>query len=134
MSDLIAEMAFFDRTYDEAVSLARELRDRIAAGDDKGGSGPERRQARLKGSCECLRMTARLTQVIAWLLVQKAVNNGELSREDARSRGRRLGGQKVCEPGRELAGVELPPALRNLQIRTADLYARVARLDAMMDG
>ena len=92
------------------------------------------RQARLHGTCERLRMTARLTQVVAWLLVQKAVHRGELSRDEARSRDRRLGGQKVCEPGRELKGAELPPALSVLQRRTADLYARVARLDAMMNG
>lgn len=127
-------MAFFDSTYEEALGLARELRDHIAAEGGQGRPAPEAYHARLHGSCECLRMTARLTQVIAWFLVQKAVHAGELSREDARASHRRLGGQEVCEPGRELKGAELPPALADLQRRTADLYARVARLDAMMNA
>ncbi|MCG8597534.1 MAG: DUF1465 family protein [Kiloniellales bacterium] len=127
-------MAFFDSTYEEALGLARELRDHIAAEGGQGRPAPEAYHARLHGSCECLRMTARLTQVIAWFLVQKAVHAGELSREDARASHRRLGGQEVCEPGRELKGAELPPTLADLQRRTADLYARVARLDAMMNA
>ncbi len=134
MSDQIAELAFFDSTYEEALGLCCELRDLIAAEGGRNRPLPEAYQAHLHGSCERLRMTARLTQVVAWLLVQKAVHRGELSREEARSRDRRLGGQKVCEPGRELKGAELPPALSVLQRRSAELYARVARLDAMMNG
>ena len=134
MSDQIAELAFFDSTYEEALGLCCELRDLIAAEGGQDRPVPEAYQAHLHGSCERLRMTARLTQVVAWLLVQKAVHRGELSREEARARDRRLGGQKVCEPGRELELAELPPALSVLQRRTADLYARVARLDAMMNG
>lgn len=134
MSDQQPAVAFFDSTYEEALGLARELRDHIAAEGGQGRPAPEAYHARLHGSCECLRMTARLTQVIAWFLVQKAVHAGELSREDARASHRRLGGQEVCEPGRELKGAELPPALADLQRRTADLYARVARLDAMMNA
>jgi len=134
MSDQQTAVAFFNSTYEEALGLACELRDLIVAEGGQDRAAPEACQARLHGSCECLRMTARLTQVIAWLLVQKAVHAGELSREEAWARDRRLGGQKVCEPGRELKGAELPPALADLQRRTAELYARVARLDAMMNG
>ena len=134
MSDQQPAVAFFDSTYEEALGLACELRDHIAAKGGQGRPAPEEYQARLHGSCECLRMTARLTQVIAWFMVQKAVHAGELSREEARASHRRLGGQEVCEPGRELKGAELPPALADLQRRTSDLYARVARLDAMMNA
>ena len=133
MSDQQPAVAFFDRTYEEALGLACELRDHIAAKGGQAGPAPEVSYARLQGSCECLRMTARLTQVIAWFLVQKAVHAGELSREDSRASRHRLGGQAVCEPGRELKRAELPPALSDLQRRTGELYARVARLDAMMN-
>ncbi|MDJ0942489.1 MAG: DUF1465 family protein [Kiloniellales bacterium] len=127
-------MAFFDSTYEEALGLACELRDRIAAKGGEGRPEPEDYHARLYGSCECLRMTARLTQVIAWFLVQKAVHAGELSREEARAKHRRLGGQAVCNPDRELKDAGLPPVLADLQRRTGELYARVARLDSMMNG
>ena len=134
MPDHQPAVAFFDSTYEEALSLACELRDHIAAKGGQDRPAPEEYHARLHGSCECLRMTARLTHVIAWFLVQKAVHAGELSREEARESHRRLGGQEVCEPGRELVGAELPPPLADLQRRTADIYARVARLDAMMNA
>ncbi len=134
MTDQTPEVSFFDSTYEEALGLACELRDLVAAQGGRDRAVPEAYWARLHGSCESLRMTARLTQVIAWLLVQKAVHAGELSHEEARSRDRRLGGQEVCEPGRELPSAELPTVLAELRARTAELYVRVARLDALLYG
>ena len=133
MSDRQAAVTFFDGTYEEALGLACELRDRIAAKGDEGRSEAGDYANRLYSSCECLRMTARLTQVIAWFLVQKAVHAGELSREEARAKHRRLGGHEVCDPGREFRDAGLTPVLADLQQRTGRLYVRVARLDAMMN-
>ena len=134
MSDQQLTVAFFDSTYEEALGLACELRDLIGSKGAERRPDPEDDFTRLYGSCECLRMTARLTQVIAWFLVQKAVHAGELSREEARAKHRRLEGEAVCSPEGELKGAKLPPLLADLQRRTGELYVRVARLDTMMNG
>ena len=91
-------------------------------------------ELRLVASCETLRMTARVTQVIAWLIVQRAVLAGELSRAEASESRYRLGGQAICEPGSETELAGLSQGLVALSKRTGQLYERVARLDAMVNG
>ena len=129
MSEQQTSVAFFDSTFEEAVGLACEVRDYVAAGE-----GPADARARLAVSCETLRMTARLTQVIAWFLVQKAVHAGEISRDEAKLERNRLGGRQVCAAGQELATGDKPQRLAELLERTGSLYERVARLDAMMNA
>src|SRR3546814_12637811 len=72
---------------------------------------------RMLASCEAMRLTSRLTQVMAWLLVQKAVHAGEMTREEARAPQHRLGGQSVC-------GEVRPPVEGSLRPRLAELLER----------
>jgi regulator of CtrA degradation len=126
-----AAITFFDRTYDEAFDLLIEARNYLAEGLHLGTESmtPE---DRLVASCETMRLTSRLVQVMAWLLVQKAVHAGELDPSEADEPARRLGGREVCaESGPwDLGG--LPRGLRSLLDRSLALYNRVARLDEMV--
>ena len=118
----------FTRTYDEAFALLLEARSyAIDAGGRRHGGDPA---VRLAHSCESLRLTARLAQIVAWLLAQKAHQAGELSAEDLRRREYRLGGQRVCLDWRAADERPLPPPLRSLMRRSYDLYCRVHRLDS----
>ena len=87
---------------------------------------------RLLVSHETLRITCRLTQVMAWMLCQKAVQAGERSQEWALSEENALGGQDICLDGRAHDDAALPAAVRDLLGRTQSLYQRVLRLDTMM--
>src|SRR3546814_17499671 len=89
---------------------------------------------RMLASCEAMRLTSRLTQVMAWLLVQKAVHAGEMTREDARAPEFRLAGKSVCAEAAPPVEGTLQPRLAELLERSLSLYLRVARLDAMQDG
>ena len=82
MSDSGDSIAFLDGTYEEALKLTREARDYLAVqeSNDLARLAPE---ARLVASCETMRLTSRLSQVMAWLLVQKAVHAGEMARDAA---------------------------------------------------
>ena len=124
-------VAFFDRTYEEALTLAREARDYLAqpAQLDPAQKSPF---DQLAESCEAMRLTARITQVIAWLLVQKAIHAGELTRADARKPENRLSGHEVCAIASEAEESELSPRLRNLLARSHSLYTRIERLDGML--
>jgi regulator of CtrA degradation len=115
-----------DQLYLEAMLLADEARGYFdAAGlDDRGGLTPLQRVA---FSCESLKVTTRLMHVIAWLLTQRAVDAGEMARSDALDPSRRLG----AAPAYEAAAIEgMPAPARSLISASADLYRRVARLDA----
>lgn len=122
---------FFNKTYDETMGLMIEARDYISYGSQRDNRDM-RPGDRLVISCETLRITSRLTQVMAWLLVQKAVHAGEMTQEQAVTEPYRLSGQSVCED-RDYEEMELlPRALRSLLERSYNLYVRVARLDALM--
>jgi regulator of CtrA degradation len=124
--------AFFAKTYDETLGLLVEVRDYVAEGEqrDRADLAPV---VGAKLSCEALRVTARLTQVMAWLLAQKAIQAGELSTAEVVERNDRLTDIAVCmdeEPEDEIVG--LPARFRELLERSHRLYIRVARLDEMI--
>ena len=121
---------FLNATYDETFRLLLEARDYLVYEEpfDRRRLSP---LERLVLPCEAMRLTSRLTQVMAWLLVQKAVHAGEISAAEAAAADHRLAGQAVCR-SRELRQTRaVPPALGRLRDRSYDLYSRVERLDAM---
>ncbi len=126
-------VAFLDGTFEEALSLTREARDYLAQQEeaDRAKLAPE---ARLVASCETMRLTARLTQTMAWLLVQKAIHAGEMTRKEALAPAHRLGGRKVCAVADPVAADYLPPRLAELLLASHALYTRVERLDGMLDA
>lgn len=132
MSDVSDSVAFLNGTYEEALKLAREARDYLTFQESKDRAQLDTR-AQLVASCESMRLTARLTQVIAWLMVQRAVQAGELSRAQATESQYRLSGREVCAEDGRLESLPLPPRLEELLDRSHTLYQRVERLDAMMD-
>ncbi|SMF33079.1 regulator of CtrA degradation [Tistlia consotensis] len=125
-------ISFLDGTYREALALTREARDYVLHQErrDKAGLPPDQQ---LVASCESLRLTARLTQVVSWLLVQKAVQAGELNREEAAAPELRLSGREVCAVTEPAGAIEMPNRLAELLERSHALYSRVERLDALLD-
>lgn len=119
-----------EAAYREAIEMALQTRDYVR----------DRQQAHLKRaepiagmriSGEALRVTARLTQVVAWLLTEKAASAGEIPPEALEHPHHRVGGgPTVTSPDIEMAG-ELPAELVDLLNRSYSLYARVRRLDAV---
>ena len=83
---------------------------------------------RLRVRCEAMRVTARLSHVMAWLLEQKAV---EL-RLRAAAESYRLSEEDIglLESNEELP--ELPSGLKDLLQRSRALYVRVTRLDQLV--
>lgn len=132
MSESAQAVAFFDNTFEEALTLTREARDYIAY-QERADLAKMSPVGRLVASSESMRMTARLTQVVAWLLVQKAVCTGEMTREEAGESQFRLGGQAVCGENEPLSKEPMPERLVDLLEQSYQLYQRVARLDAMFD-
>jgi regulator of CtrA degradation len=118
-----------DSLYVEAMLLADEARSYFEM------NGRTDREAlppleRVGFSCESLRVTTRLMHVIAWLLTRRAVASGEIDADRALAPERRLARSPGADP--ELVA-KLPDAARQIIAATAELYARVARIDAVAD-
>jgi regulator of CtrA degradation len=114
-----------DGLYVEAMVLADEARSYFDTGgrDDRLALDP---LDRVGFSCESLKVTTRLMHVIAWLLTQRAVAAGELSRAQAGSAERRLG--TAADTDLDLLQ-RLPEAAVELIRASEELYGRVSRLD-----
>lgn len=82
-----------------------------------------------KVSCEAMRVTVRMTQIIAWLMLQKAVLEGEISRKLILSEKYRVLKGNTCVESDSEEDLTLPPRLRELLKESRNLYARVLRLD-----
>jgi regulator of CtrA degradation len=130
MQDVHAPVMFLDRTYYEALALAIEARDYLAHAA-RGDRQELDLLADLTFSLEATRLTATVTQVMAWLLAQKAVFAGDLSADEAARPPLRLGGHAVCLFEGEGARA-LPDGIRRLSARARRLYVRVQRLDQMV--
>lgn len=117
---------FFGKTYGEAMSLLVEARDYLTHREplDRGAVVAEQR---LRFCSETMRLTSRLTQIMAWLMAQRAVYEGEISPESALDGHGALAGLDVCM--RDEGTDELPQRLASLLDRSRRLYVRVARLD-----
>ena len=122
--------AFFGRTYDEALGLLVEARNYVAVKELRAQPvlSPS---DRLVLCCETMRLTTRLTHIMAWLLAQRAVHAGEITLADSAEEPYALGGAKTC-----LTVIEIDELgdrwLSTLLDRSHRLYVRVSRLDEMV--
>jgi regulator of CtrA degradation len=81
-----------------------------------------------------MRLTTRLMQIASWLLVQRAVSEGEISLVQAQEEKTRV---KLAEPERALpeagdAFTTLPLRLQDLVRRSRRLHSRILHLDALI--
>jgi regulator of CtrA degradation len=81
---------------------------------------------------ESMRLTTRLMQLASWLLIRRAVSEGELTPEQAVEEQRKIKLPVSGEqPVRDLSA--LPERLRELIEESIKLQERVVRLDQMLD-
>ena len=123
-----AGSALFNRTFDEAMSLVEECA-RYLDGRGREESRVLPKRLALVYAGESMRVTTRLMQAASWLLVQRAVHEGEMQAKDAASDRYRLGARQICLGRREDDMSELPDTLRDLLERSESLYRRVSRFD-----
>lgn len=131
------EGAFFATWHDETLALLFEARRYIQNLQlpKKVGAGavyPTKNADSLDLSRETMRLTSRLTQVMAWVLAQQAVAEGEITAQEGVSEPFGLSGQSVCLENDLSSSGHLPEQLRDLLWRSRDLYLRVDRLEAQI--
>jgi len=122
------DAALFDRTFDEGMSLVEETA-RYLDGPGREESRVLPRSAALLYAGESMRVTTRLMQAASWLLIQRAVREGEMCPEAAAGERYRLGSKEICFGGQHENVELLPRTLRDLLDRSESLYRRIARLE-----
>ena len=112
-----------------------ELVEETAAYLDGAGREDSRllaRPATLAYASESMRLTTRLMQIASWLLVQRAVAEGEITQDQARAEKNRvrLGAQSSSTSLAEFDA--LPARLKTLIGLSARLHARILHLDHLL--
>ncbi|MEM9630643.1 MAG: DUF1465 family protein [Pseudomonadota bacterium] len=121
----------FQNLFQEGMSLVEETATYL------DGNGREEakqlpRPASLAYATESMRLTTRLMQLASWLLLQRAVNEGEMSREQAGSEKNKVRLDKLSSATGGPSWDELPATLRDLIERSTRLQERVVHLDKML--
>jgi len=121
----------FDLIFKEGMSLV----ERTAAYLD----GQGRRDSKgLKGhttvlyATESMRLTTRLLDLASWLLVRRALKEGEITESEARSKRQRIKLQSLGRPSHIKGFAELPSGLRDLIEASFHLHDRIVQLDRAM--
>ncbi len=121
----------FKTMFREGMGLVEETASYL----DREGRRESKRLSRagsLSYAAESMRLTTRLMQLASWLLLQRAVNEGDISAEQARHERAKvkLGGvsSSTDGPGWD----DLPGRLKELIDRSLRLQDRVIRLDAAL--
>ena len=126
-----ASSELFDRTFQEGMELVEETASYLD-GAGRQESKSLDRTAALGYASESMRLTTRLMQVASWLLVQRAVREGDMEATLACDARYRLAAETAArrDPGAG-AGI-LPVGLMDLLERSERLYERVMHLDRRM--
>lgn len=118
----------FHRTYDDTLALLVEARAYVAHRQREDEQGLSARQ-RVRVGFETLRITTRLTQAMAWLLAERAVQSGELEPEALSGDAYALDARELCLDATAVDDESLPSGLRRLSERSLAIYRRVDRLE-----
>ncbi len=123
---------------DQFLALFKEGMDLVgAAAAYLDGAGREEasilpRPAALGYAVESMRLTTRLMQIASWLLLQRAVNEGELTRAEASSEKRRIHLSRQDAVSADDLLSELPPRLCELVEMSLRVQARIRHFDALI--
>ena len=101
--------------------------------------GPGRQQSKglpravaLAYAAESMRLTTRLMQIASWLLVQKAVNDGELAEEEAVRNRQRLADASQGIASQASVFSQLPEELQEFTAQSLRVQARIVHFDAQV--
>ena len=82
---------------------------------------------------ESMRLTTRLLELASWLLIRRAVREGEITREEAQRKRQKLKLQRLTRPSHIRNFTDLPATLRLLIEESINLADRVSQLDKAIE-
>ena len=126
--DRLTASPAFGELFREGMALVEEAAAYLD-GQGREDSRALSRTAALAYATESMRLTTRLMQVASWLLLQRAVNEGELTRNQALAERHRVKLARQDLACAEATFEQLPLTLRTLSLRSLRIQERVIHLD-----
>lgn len=116
-----------DQLYNQAIAMADESRTYFAQ-----HSKTDRHELgaidRVLYTAESLRISTRLMHVISWVMIRKAVANGEITAEEALSSRHQLDDLELCRGSDPRDLRRMPRAVVILSHQSLTIYQRALRL------
>ncbi|HEX3708367.1 MAG TPA: DUF1465 family protein [Pseudolabrys sp.] len=127
-SERLANSQAFADLFRDGMALVEETATYLD-GSGRAESKTLERSAALAYATESMRLTTRLMQLASWLLLHRAVKEGEMSLAQANKEKSKV--KLSVSDNHDAGNVELlPEMLRELIARSQTLYGKVRRLDA----
>lgn len=128
----------FAKTFREGMDMVEETAAYLDGPGRQDSQKLDRTDA-LTYASQSMRLTTRLMQVASWLLVQRALKEGEMQLSDARADKYRLVPEEKTEGALSFSDIAkdayaLPARLLDLMARSEQLYERIMRLDRSLYG
>jgi regulator of CtrA degradation len=127
LSERLTNSAAFGTLFREGMDLVEETAAYLD-GDGRTEAKALERSVSLTYATESMRLTTRLMQLASWLLLHRAVKEGEMTLTQA-NREKTKVKLSAADPGPEDMIEKLPAQLQDLIARSMSLQARVRRLD-----
>jgi regulator of CtrA degradation len=121
----------FKTLFKEGMALVEETADYLD-GSGRAAARVLPRPASLVYATESMRLTTRLMQLASWLLLHRAVREGDMTLDRARNEKRKI---KLDTLSPNMGGpgwTDLPAEFRSLVSRSLHLQHRVERIDAAL--
>jgi regulator of CtrA degradation len=126
-SERLTNSAAFGTLFREGMDLVEETAAYLD-GDGRNEAKALERSVSLTYATESMRLTTRLMQLASWLLLHRAVKEGEMTLTQA-NREKTKVKLSAADPGPEDMIAKLPQQLQDLIERSMNLQSRVRRLD-----
>jgi regulator of CtrA degradation len=131
----------FGEKYVESDSFKNVFREGMALVEEAAGylEGTGRTEAKklqpelsFAYATESMRLTTRLMQLASWLLIRRAVNEGEMTMEQAEQEEHKVKLQAIGSLARAKGYDDLPVSMKDLVERSLRFYDRILKLDRMI--
>jgi regulator of CtrA degradation len=129
-SERLASSQIFATLFRDGMALVEETASYLD-GSGRNESKKLERSAAMVYATESMRLTTRLMQLASWLLLHRAVKEGEMTLAQASKEKSRVR-LAACDPGDAKSIALLPEKLQELITRSVKLQGEVRRLDATM--
>ena len=127
LSERLTNSAAFSTLFREGMDLVEETAAYLD-GDGRSEAKALERSVSLTYATESMRLTTRLMQLASWLLLHRAVKEGEMTLTQA-NREKTKVKLTAADPGPADMIEKLPAQLQDLIARSMSLQSRVRRLD-----
>lgn len=125
--------ASFKPLYNEGMGLVEQTAEYLD-GEGRAAAKTLPRLAATLYAAESMRLTTRLMQIASWLLLQRAANSGEMTRDQVAAEKAKVRLDTASAQNGATGWEDLPEAFKALVERSINLQALVRRMDEEIYG